>query len=322
MTMLDSPFIVGLKYAYGTPKEVHLVLKIMTGGDLGFHLRRKTMFNKQETKYYICRTILGIKALHSYNIIFRDLKPDNILMDDRGRTSLSDLGLAVVAPRNGITGACGTRGYWAPEMITKSESGGRIRYGVTVDWFSLGCVLYQFMSGISPFRKLGDKLRKETGKNAEGKEITREEAIDRAVREREPEYSSDYFTEDAIDLIKGLLKKDSKERLGAKGTQEVMNHPFFAEINWEEYADDSVKPPCLPRKDLNYASQNEIGDFSPEEQTGEELTPTDLEPFTHWSFTRSSSFLEEVVGFMHAEEKAGPIHVLDEESQSCCCSVS
>jgi beta-adrenergic-receptor kinase len=318
MTMLDSPFIVGLKYAYETPTEVHLVLGIMTGGDLGYHLRRKGIFNKLETKYYIARTILGLKTLHSYNIIFRDLKPDNILMDGRGRTALSDLGLAVVVPRNGITGACGTRGYWAPEMLLRSADGNRIRYNLSVDWFSLGCVLYQFMSGVCPFRKMGENLRRESAEA--GQEISKDEAIDRAVKELEPFYAPEMFSEDAVDLISRLLNKDGKKRLGAKGAAEVMEHPFFEDINWEEYADDSIKPPCLPRKDLNYATQSEIGGFAPEDQGPSELSAADQEVFSRWGYTRPAAFLEEVVDFMQHEDQLGPIQVRTEDS--ACCAIS
>mgnify|MGYP003386321579 FL=1 len=316
--MLDSPFIVGLKYSYETPTEVHLVLEIMTGGDLGYHLRRKGIFNKLETKYYICRTVLGLKVLHSYNIIFRDLKPDNILMDDRGRTSLSDLGLAVVVPRNGITGACGTRGYWAPEMLERTSEGARVRYNLSVDWFSLGCVLYQFMSGVCPFRKMGDIILRDA--IAAGEDISKDAAIDKAVKELEPPYAPELFNEEAANLIAGLLNKDGKERLGAKGAAEVMAHPFFSDVNWEEYEDDSIKPPCLPRKDLNYATQSEIGGFAPDVHVGDELTATDMEIFSQWNYTRPSAFLEEVVTFMKYEEELGPIPVQPENS--ACCIVS
>lgn len=318
MTMLDSPFIVALKYAYETPTEVHLVLDIMTGGDLGYHLRRKGIFNKDESLYYICRTILGIKTLHSYNIIYRDLKPDNILMDSRGRTALSDLGLAVVMPRNGITGACGTRGYWAPEMLQRNEDGSRIRYNLAVDWFSLGCVLYQFMSGVCPFRKIGENIIREGTRN--GHQIKKEVAMDQAVVKMHPPYPPELFTDDASDLIQKLLDKNQKTRLGAQGAEEVMAHPYFSEVNWEEFEDDTVKPPCLPRKDLNYATQNEIGAFALEDQQGTEILPADREIFDNWSYTRQTAFLEEAVSYMTYEAERGPIQI--EASESMCCTIS
>lgn len=320
LSMLDSPFIVGLKYAYETPAELHLVLDIMTGGDLGYHLRRKGIFNKLETKYYLCRTVLGLRTLHSYNIVFRDLKPDNILMDGRGRTALSDLGLAVRVPRNGIAGACGTRGYWAPEMLQRAEDGSRVRYSLSVDWFSLGCVLYQFMAGVCPFRKLGDDVR--VLMHQKGEDISKDDAIDKAVCEMEPTFAPELFDETSRDLIQQLLNKNGKERLGARGgAAEVMAHPFFKEVNWDEYEDDAVKPPCLPRKDLNYASQNEIGVFAlDEEQSDVEILLADLEVFSQWSYTRPAAFLEEVVEYMQYEAEKGPINI--QKQESICCSIS
>lgn len=84
--------------------------------------------------------------LHQNGIVYRDLKPDNILMDEQGKTRLSDLGLACKASP-GLVGAYGTRGYWAPEMLLKDARGHRIRYSQTVDWFSFGCVVYEMIVG-------------------------------------------------------------------------------------------------------------------------------------------------------------------------------
>jgi beta-adrenergic-receptor kinase len=91
---IDSPFVVCLRYAFSTNQDLYLILDLMMGGDLGFHLRRKGRFSKQEAKYYAARTFLGIAALHSQGIVYRDLKPENILMDADGATKISDLGLA------------------------------------------------------------------------------------------------------------------------------------------------------------------------------------------------------------------------------------
>lgn len=297
LIMVDSPFVVCLKYAYTTPTELFLILDLMVGGDLGYHLYRKGMFSERETKYYVCRTLLGIKALHDINVVFRDLKPDNILMDGKGRTKLSDLGLAVRVPRNGLTGACGTRGYWAPEMLKRDPSGYRIRYNLSVDWFSFGCLVYEFMTGVCPFRT-------EVARNWGGfGKKDKEKAIDLAVQEMEPFFDSEIFDPTTQDLVSKLLIKDGKTRLGANGAGEVMAHAYFDDINWEEYIYDLVPPPCLPRKDLNVASQSEIGYFGDDANARRlELTEADLELFAKWDYIRPSAFLEEVVQFMQYEE--------------------
>mmetsp|Transcript_21508 Transcript_21508/g.22237 ORF Transcript_21508/g.22237 Transcript_21508/m.22237 type:complete len:593 (+) Transcript_21508:119-1897(+) len=312
MVMLDTPFIVGLKYAFTTPTELYLILDLMLGGDLGYALFRRRSFSIEEVKYYTVRTLLGLKALHDLSIVFRDLKPDNILMDGKGRTKLSDLGLAVRVPRNGLTGACGTRGYWAPEMLKRDPSGYRIRYNLSVDWFSFGCLVYEFMTGVCPFRT-------EVARNWGGfGKKDKEKAIDLAVQEMEPFFDSEIFDPTTQDLVSKLLIKDGKTRLGANGAGEVMAHAYFDDINWEEYIYDLVPPPCLPRKDLNVASQSEIGYFGDDANARRlELTEADLELFAKWDYIRPSAFLEEVVQFMQYEELKGPIRVLSPTS-SCC----
>ena len=89
---VSSPFIVCMQYAFTSDTELYLLLDLMVGGDLAFHLHRKGIFTAQEVKYYTARTVLGLKALHDIGVVYRDLKPDNILMDFKGRTKLSDLG--------------------------------------------------------------------------------------------------------------------------------------------------------------------------------------------------------------------------------------
>lgn len=297
LIMIESPFIVCLKYAYSTPSELFLILDLMVGGDLGYHLYRKGMFSKREAKYYIARTLLGLKAMHDLNVVYRDLKPDNILMDGKGRTKLSDLGLAVRVPRNGLTGACGTRGYWAPEMLRRDASGYRVRYTISVDWFSLGCVLVEFLTGTCPFRT---ELARNWG--GLGKK-DKEKAIDLAVMEMDPFFDPEIFDPTTLDFCTRLLCKDGKTRLGAKGPGEVMAHPYFDDINWDEYMYDCVPPPCQPRKDLNIASQSEIGYFGDDANARKiELSPEDMDKFSRWDFIRPSSFLEEVVTFMQCEE--------------------
>jgi beta-adrenergic-receptor kinase len=158
LAIINSPYIVCLKYAFTTHQDLYLILDLMTGGDLGFHLSHKGRFTAKESKYYAARTLLGIAAMHDKNIAYRDLKPENILMDEQGYTKISDLGLACKVGKSGLSGACGTRGYWAPEMLKRDEDGKRERYTLTVDWFSFGCCVYEFMYGMSPFRT--DKARR------------------------------------------------------------------------------------------------------------------------------------------------------------------
>ncbi|CAN0539617.1 unnamed protein product, partial [Ectocarpus sp. 12 AP-2014] len=106
---LGSPFVVSLKYAFESKNDLFLILDLMTGGDLGFHLQHLGIFTKVMAQYYTARTVLGIQHLHQKGIVYRDLKPENVMLDEYGRSRISDMGLACkVTPH--LTGACGTRG--------------------------------------------------------------------------------------------------------------------------------------------------------------------------------------------------------------------
>lgn len=224
LAVIQSPYVVCLKYAFTTKLDVFLILDLMTGGDLGFHLSRKGRFSLKETKYYGARILLGLAAMHEKCIAYRDLKPENILMDEEGYTKISDLGLACKVGKSGLSGSCGTRGYWAPEMLRRDANDKRERYTVTVDWFSFGCCLYEFMYGISPFRT--DKARK-WGDFPKVDKASRDRAIDLAIQQMEPDFDDCIFDPTIKDLISKLLIKDGKQRLGANGYQEIAAHPWF-----------------------------------------------------------------------------------------------
>ena len=224
LALVQTPFVVCLKYAFTTTTDVSLVLDLMTGGDLGFHLSRKGRFSEKEAKYFAARTLLGIAALHEIGIAYRDLKPENILMDELGCTRLSDLGLACKVGRSGITGTCGTRGYWAPEMLKRDAAGKRERYTVCVDWFSFGCVVYEFLCGVSPFRT--DRARK-WGDFPKVEKADRDKAIDLAIQQMEPEFDDTLFSATSKDVINQLLKKDPRQRLGVNGYTAITSHPWF-----------------------------------------------------------------------------------------------
>jgi beta-adrenergic-receptor kinase len=151
LAAVESLFVVNLKYSFHSKDDVFLILDLMTGGDLGFHLHQKGRFPKKECVYYAARIMLGLQALHDRKYVYRDLKPENCLLAEDGRVKITDLGLATkITPT--LHGAAGTRGYWAPEMLRRDRKGKRMPYGHTVDWFSFGCCLAEFISGQNPFR--------------------------------------------------------------------------------------------------------------------------------------------------------------------------
>ena len=127
LAAVESNFVVNLKYSFHSKDDVYLILDLMTGGDLGYHLHQKGRFPKKECLYYAARIMLGLQAMHDSEYVYRDLKPENCLLAEDGRVKITDLGLATKITPN-LHGAAGTRGYWAPEMLRRDKNGRRMPY--------------------------------------------------------------------------------------------------------------------------------------------------------------------------------------------------
>ena len=150
--------------------------------------------------------------------------------------------------------------------------------------------------------------------------------MDAAIQEMEPPFDPACFDDVTRDFITQLLCKDPTRRLGANGGDKVMSHPYFSDMNWEEIIHDAIEPPAIPRKDLNVATQHEIGSFMDSSKAKVELTASDAELFTSWDFVRQSSFLEEIVEFMRFEEEKvitdlfNCVTVSEVEGRLCVCA--
>ncbi|XP_029891065.1 G protein-coupled receptor kinase 5-like isoform X2 [Aquila chrysaetos chrysaetos] len=227
---VNSRFVVSLAYAYETKDALCLVLTIMNGGDLKFHIYNmgNPGFEDERVVFYAAEICCGLQHLHQEGIVYRDLKPENILLDDDGHIRISDLGLAIKIPEGEtIRGRVGTVGYMAPEVINNE------RYAFSPDWWGLGCLVYEMIEGQSPFR-----ARKER--------VKREEVEKRVQEDQEP--YSDKFSEDAQAICKLLLAKDPKQRLGCgtDGAAEVKRHPFFRTINFKRLEAGIMTPSFVP----------------------------------------------------------------------------
>lgn len=125
-----------------------MVSDYASGGDLSQYLEIEENFNEQKAKLYLCEILLALEALHAENIIYRDLKPDNVLMDEDGHVLLTDFGLSRENVRRGEFGAksfCGSYAYLAPEMVKKKG------HGKAVDWYLLGVIFYEMLTGLPPY---------------------------------------------------------------------------------------------------------------------------------------------------------------------------
>lgn len=156
---INSRFVVNLAYAYETKDALCLVLTIMNGGDLKFHIYNMggdPGFELTRARFYAAEVVCGLEHLHQQGIVYRDCKPENILLDDHGHVRISDLGLAVEIPEGDmVRGRVGTVGYMAPEVIDNEK------YAFSPDWFSFGCLLYEMIEGQAPFRARKEKVKRE-----------------------------------------------------------------------------------------------------------------------------------------------------------------
>jgi serine/threonine protein kinase len=141
------PFIVRLFCAFQTRERLFLVLDYCPGGDLGREIQKEKRFSEEKARIYLCEVLLAIEELHNREIIYRDLKPDNIVLDADGHALLTDFGLS----KEGVKDAdytqsfCGSIAYLAPEMLKKTG------HGRSVDWYLLGVLLYEMLIGIPPY---------------------------------------------------------------------------------------------------------------------------------------------------------------------------
>lgn len=321
LQVVDSQFIVCLKYAFATTTDLVFVMDLMLGGDLEYHLSTLKTFPLHYTKYFISRLVESVSILHDLGIVHRDLKPSNILMDGTGRTRLCDLGLSCFVPPEGLLGIVGTAGYMAPEMRKKNQNGQREVYFYCVDWFSLGCILYRFLCGKLPKSAQPNNVMAipvNAGDNNENynnnpvadrnndKKPNDQEIITSDASGSEVIYDSKYFDENSIDLLKQLLDNNQLTRLGSKGYNEIKNHIWFKDIQWENL--NFVEPPMIPEQKINAIKQQNIGYFKDEQDLNQiELSPSDMLQYEDWNYVCIKNYQEEVVEFLQFEEKIGPI---------------
>ncbi|XP_019735259.1 ribosomal protein S6 kinase beta-2-like [Hippocampus comes] len=220
------PFIVDLLYAFQTGGKLYLILEYLSGGELFMQLEKEGIFMEDTACFYLGEIILALGHLHSNGIIYRDLKPENVMLNHQGHIKLTDFGLCKESIHDGsVTHTfCGTIEYMAPEILTRSG------HNRAVDWWSLGALMFDMMTGSPPF----------TAEN-------RKKTIDKILKCKLN--LPPYLTIDAKDLIKKLLKKNPAQRLGSSKADcaDIKRHPFFKQIKWDELLNMRVEPPYKPQ---------------------------------------------------------------------------
>jgi len=222
---VKHPFIVDLLYAFQTKGKLYLILEYLSGGELFMHLEREGIFHEDTACFYVSEITLALEHLHGQGIIYRDLKPENILLDATGHVKLTDFGLCKESiDEETVTHTfCGTIEYMAPEILTRTG------HGKAVDWWSLGALMYDMLTGAPPF-------------TAENRKKTIEKILKGKLN------LPPYLTPDARDLIKKLLKRQINLRLGSglADAEPIKCHPFFKHINWADVIGKKLDPPFRP----------------------------------------------------------------------------
>uniref|UniRef100_A0A3Q2I3E5 G protein-coupled receptor kinase n=1 Tax=Equus caballus TaxID=9796 RepID=A0A3Q2I3E5_HORSE len=272
----DCPFIVCMTYAFHTPDKLCFILDLMNGGDLHYHLSQHGVFSEKEMRFYATEIILGLEHMHNRFVVYRDLKPANILLDEHGHVRISDLGLACDFSKKKPHASVGTHGYMAPEVLQKGTA-----YDSSADWFSLGCMLFKLLRGHSPFRQHKTKDKHE---------------IDRMTLTVNVELP-DTFSPELKSLLQGLLQRDVSKRLGCHGggALEVKGHSFFKGVDWQHVYLQKYPPPLIPpRGEVNAADAFDIGSFDEEDTKGVKLLDCDQELYKNFPLVISERWQQEI----------------------------
>ncbi|GAB1290008.1 Beta-adrenergic receptor kinase 2 [Apodemus speciosus] len=273
----DCPFIVCMTYAFHTPDKLCFILDLMNGGDMHYHLSQHGVFSEKEMRFYASEIILGLEHMHTCFVVYRDLKPANILLDEYGHVRISDLGLACDFSKKKPHASVGTHGYMAPEVLQKGTC-----YDSSADWFSLGCMLFKLLRGHSPFRQHKTKDKHE---------------IDRMTLTVNVQLP-DAFSPELRSLLEGLLQRDVSQRLGCGGggAQELKEHIFFKGIDWQHVYLRKYPPPLIPpRGEVNAADAFDIGSFDEEDTKGIKLLDCDQDLYKNFPLVISERWQQEVV---------------------------
>lgn len=265
------PFLLNLHCCFQTENRIYFVMEYVSGGDLMWHIQ-KNRFSARRAKFYACEVLLALKYFHDNGIVYRDLKLDNILLTTKGHIKIGDYGLCKDGMwYKSVTGTfCGTPDFMAPEIIAGKQ------YDRSVDWWAFGVLLFQMLMCQSPFK--GDD----------------EDDVFNAIEHDEVRFPITMPRQTVL-VLQALLTKDPAQRLGSgeRDALEIMEHPFFQDVNFDDVLHLRVQPPYLPE----ITSEHDYSNFD-QEFTSEtpRLTPVET--------VLTSEMQEQFRGFSHIADDA------------------
>ena len=264
LSLSNNPFIVKLNFAFQTSSKLFLILDYCPGGDLSKHLYYEKRFKEQRAKFYICEVLLALEDLHKRDIIFRDLKPDNVVLDENGHCKLTDFGLSKegVFDSQSAKSFCGSIAYLAPEMLKKQG------HGKAVDWYLLGVLFYEMLVGIPPFFT---EHKEEIFHNIEYAQLQ----------------IPKFISKGASDLLKALLQRDPNKRLGSsiRDALEIKENKYFKDVVWNDVYEKKIKPPKMKNYKKTVKMYNRPRLFANDDNdTGDVSDIGKLNMLSGWSF--------------------------------------
>lgn len=225
LTHFSHPFLVKLHCSYATPTKLIYAMEFLQGGELFSWMEKFQKFSKGVATFYLAEIFMALEYLHEHHVIYRDIKPENIMLDKEGHIRLIDFGLSKVGvsenPEHFTRTLCGTNSYMAPEVIKKEL------YGPAADWWSFGVLGYDMLAGYPPFK--GDS-KHEVYQQILNDTLSLPPRIDLVSRK----------------FIRKLLNKNPERRLGHPelgGPLAIREHDFFTDINWVDMYLKKTEPP-------------------------------------------------------------------------------
>jgi serine/threonine protein kinase len=239
LTEMNHPFLIKMAFAFQNEKKLYFALEYCPGGELFNLLQKRRRFSEEHARFYITQMIMALEHLHKYDIIYRDLKPENVLIDMDGYIRLTDFGLSKtgIAGNKGAYSVCGTPEYLAPEILFQRG------HGKAVDWWTLGAILFEMLTGLPPFYT-----------------PNREELFQK-IKYYALKYPP-YLSPNVKNLLDGLFQKEPSKRLGSGtgGAEEIKAHPWFQGVDWKSIYNKEIKAPFLPI----IKSDVDVSNFDPE----------------------------------------------------------
>jgi len=218
---IDHPFLVGLHFAFQSQTKLYMVFDFFNGGELYYYIS-KGRFTEDRARFYAAEICLGLGHLHKHNIVYRDLKPENLLLDADGHIKICDFGLSKQGVESDeVKSICGTPEYLAPEVIQHKS------YGKVVDWWSFGTLVYEMIHGLPPFYD------------------TNRQRMYKKILDQPLQKPAD-MPDDAFSLISGLLQRAPAKRLGYGGAEEIQAHAWFEGLDWAALFRKEIEPPFKP----------------------------------------------------------------------------